>query len=169
MIQQKQMEAENKLLHKRHHDMDEELRKLSKDIFLIEENWNELMTLQNYYYILQDSEWRQLNDWIHIDLNGVIQSPLQAINYCKTKNIRLRSDCSGFSIKIFFDNETSKHLEKMRSISPEAGLLKKVKLFRKIYLSKLKQIFQNRIWKFSNKKHLIGSFNTIAPSGCINK
>lgn len=46
LIHQKQLETENKLLSKQQHDMGEELRKLSKDIFLIEEQWNELMILQ---------------------------------------------------------------------------------------------------------------------------
>lgn len=87
---------------------------------------NETHSFQNYYYILQDSEWRQVHDWIHIDSIGAIQSPLQAINNCKTKNIRVRTDCSGFTIKIHFDNETSKHLENMRSVSPNSDLLKKV-------------------------------------------
>lgn len=143
MTQQKQLEAENKSLREQHHDLSEELRKMSKDVFLTEENWNELMMLQvgdyetfhfsltpdllqNYYYILQDSEWRQSNDWIHVDSNGAMQSPLQAVNYCKTRNIRPRTDCCGFSIKTYFDNETSKQLERMKSISPASDLLKKV-------------------------------------------
>lgn len=46
LIQQKQLEGENKLLRSKHHDIGEELKKLSKDIFIIEEKWNELMTLQ---------------------------------------------------------------------------------------------------------------------------
>lgn len=172
LIEQKQLEAENKLLHQQQHDKSEELKKLSKDIFLIEENWNELMTLQvkyrkqtlkivilfksdvysilqNYYYILQDSEWRQLNDWIHIDSNGDILSPLQAINNCKTRNIRIRIDCSGFSIKDHFDNETSQHLEKMKSISPEPDLLKTVCAFNIVsaFFNKLKSKISSRIWR----------------------
>lgn len=46
LIHQKQLESENKLLNKQHHDLSEELGKLSKDIFLMEEKWNELITLQ---------------------------------------------------------------------------------------------------------------------------
>lgn len=107
-------------------------------------------SLQNYYYILQDCEWRQENDWIHIDSNGDIQSPLQAINNCKTKNIRLRTDCSGFSIHSHFDNETSKHLDKMRSISPATDLLKKVVhlIYQIFYKLMLNFDILSRIWIF---------------------
>ncbi|KAJ6643216.1 hypothetical protein Bhyg_08173 [Pseudolycoriella hygida] len=125
VIQQKQLEVENKLLAKQHCGMLEEFKKLSKDIFLVEEKWNELMTLQNYYYILQDSEWRQKNDWIHVDTNGAIQSPLQAIDNCKIRNIRRKIDCCGFSIKNHFDNEINIHLDRMKSILPSTDLLKK--------------------------------------------
>ncbi|KAG4073788.1 hypothetical protein HA402_001012 [Bradysia odoriphaga] len=144
LTQQKQLEVENKWLHQQHHDLGEELRKMSKDVFLIEENWNELMMLQNYYYILQDSEWRQSNDWIHVDSNGIVQSPLQAVNYCKTKNIRPRTDCCGFSIKTHFENETSKQLEKMRSISPAPDLLKKLSELRVLEEEKIKMIRERK-------------------------
>lgn len=82
--------------------------------------------LQNYYYILQDSEWRSDNDWIHVDANGIIQSPLVAIHNCKVTNIRPRTDCSGYSIKIYFENELSKNFDKMKSVVPQLDRLKKV-------------------------------------------
>lgn len=77
---------------------------------------------QNYYYLLQRSEWRETNDWIHRE-SGQLQPLLVAFKHCSTRNIREQRDCLAFSIIDFFNDEIQPHLEKMRSIQPDAELL----------------------------------------------
>lgn len=74
-------------------------------------------------------EWRTENDWIHRDECGNLLPPLVAIVNCAKRNMRDKSYCSGFAVKAHYENEVVPKLDKMKSIIPDAGLLKKVHIF----------------------------------------
>ena len=79
---------------------------------------------------MQNSEWREENDWIHRspDTNE-LQPAILAANFCKQRNIRPQTDCLAYSIKQFFDENLRHNLEKMRNIQPDSDLLLKVYTF----------------------------------------
>lgn len=76
--------------------------------------------------MLQDSDWRENNDWIHRHPDGQLMLPVKAIKQCSTRNIRPQTDASGFSIKNYFDREILPNLSKMQAVKPDAMLLKTV-------------------------------------------
>lgn len=75
---------------------------------------------------MQDTEWREKFDWIHRNSNGELLLPIKAIKHCLTRNIRPQTDGLGFSIKKFYDTELMENLEKMKTVQPDAMLLKTV-------------------------------------------
>lgn len=84
-----------------------------------------VLHLQNYYYLVQDTEWREENDWIHRE-NDQVQAPLVAFTFCGSRNIRPQTDCLAFSIKDFFEQNVVHNLPKMRGIKPDPEMLSKV-------------------------------------------
>lgn len=95
-------------------------------IFQLEKRWNYLMKLQNYYYLLQSTEWRQQYDWIHRETDGSLSSPMLRYKLCSQRNIRPGGESSGILIKAFFDEHIEPHLDRMRIVTPEKEQLKEV-------------------------------------------
>lgn len=95
-------------------------------IFQLEERWNYLIKLQNYYYILQSTEWREQFDWIHREIDGSLSSPMFTIKLCSQRNIRSSGESSGLLIKKFFDVNIEPHMEQMRNVKPVVRQLEEV-------------------------------------------
>lgn len=95
-------------------------------IFQLEERWNYLMKLQNYYYLLQSTEWREQFDWIHREVDGSLSTPMFTIKLCSQRNIRSSGESSGLLIKQFFDLNIEPHMEQMRRVQPEVQQLEDV-------------------------------------------
>lgn len=51
-------------------DLTNKLNGLTEEMLEIEKNWDKLILMQNYYYLLMDPKWRLVNDWIHCDTTG---------------------------------------------------------------------------------------------------
>lgn len=81
---------------------------------------------KNYYYLLLNTEWRILNDWIHRSESGDLLPPLIAIRDCASRNMRDKSVCSAYAVKEHFEENIVPNLDKMKA--PNAPLLKTVRI-----------------------------------------
>lgn len=73
-----------------------------------------------------NTEWRLANDWIHRDPRDQLLSPLVAIESCAKRNMRDKTECSAFAVKKHFEAEIVPKLDQMKSVVPDARLLKDV-------------------------------------------
>lgn len=90
-------------------------------VFQLEEIWNYLMTLQNYYYLLQSTEWRSEHDWIHRSaVDGSLETPMEAYTKCTQRYIRPSRESSGHKIKAFFEENIEPNLVRMLKVQPDA-------------------------------------------------
>lgn len=87
-------------------------------------------SMQNYYYLLMGTEWREAHDWIHRDAAGNLLPPLVAIVDCAKRNMRDKSVCTAFAVKEHFVTEIEPKLHLMKAIIPDADLLRTVRKFR---------------------------------------
>ena len=105
----------------------ENFEKLTKEILLTEREWEFLLQIQAYYYLVMDMDWRQQHDWIHRDVDGRLLTPLQAIADCARRNLRLKTECDGFAVKNHFETNIQPNLGRMAEVQPNGELLKKVR------------------------------------------
>lgn len=98
-----------------------------------------------------DLSWRNEHDWIHRDDDNRLMEPLQAINFCRKRNIREKNQSSGEAVQLHYECENERNLPKMMAIHPDSTLL------QKCTESLLKQSFANL--KQYNKINLV--FNDI--------
>lgn len=75
-----------------------------------------------------NTEWRLINDWIHRDEYDQLLSPLIAIKHCAKRNMRDKLECNGFAVKKHFEVEIEPILNRMKTVDPDANLLKEVNL-----------------------------------------
>lgn len=73
-----------------------------------------------------NTEWRLANDWIHRDQHDQLLSPLVAIQSCAKRNMRDKTECTAFAVKEHFETEIIPKLDRMKSVIPDASLLKEV-------------------------------------------
>lgn len=109
-------------------------------------------TFKNYYYLLMDLSWRNENDWIHRNDDNKLLEPLQAINYCRKRNIREKNQSSGEAVQLHYECEIERKLPKMMAITPNAGLLQKcIESLLKKSFANLKQ-YNKMTWVYNDIK-----------------
>lgn len=101
------------------------LEHVTEALLGIEQRWDTIMKLQNYYYALMSTDWRQRNDWIHVRNDGQLEVAIFTLNRCRNANIRDKTDPSGFAIINYFEKNISPNLAKMQAVKPDLELLKK--------------------------------------------
>lgn len=75
------------------------------DIVYLENDWIRLIILQNFHYLLADSQWRAENDWIHKKPDGTLENYKESIEKRSTLNIRKRVKDDALAIKDFYHND----------------------------------------------------------------
>lgn len=124
--QLKPLEMETQLLEEREQSLRAKLEHVTESLLGIEQRWDTILKLQNYYYALMSTEWRKQNDWIHRRASdGQLENAIYSVDRCRTANIRNKSDPNGFAIIAYFDEHILPNLEKMREVQPDLQLLKK--------------------------------------------
>ncbi|KAL7039565.1 hypothetical protein ACKWTF_000026 [Chironomus riparius] len=100
---------------------------LMQNLMCNERKWEQIMMMQNYYYLMMPPMWRLENDWIHRNRSGQLDFLKKSVVYCKKIHIRSKSitEISLHAIKEFFEKSIlPKRLNHMRQINPEVSLLK---------------------------------------------
>lgn len=160
------LEAKTHLLEQQDKCLKAELEHVTEALLAIEQRWDTIMRLQNYYYALMDTEWRKENDWIHRRvLDGQMEVAIYSVERCRSANIRDKSDPSGFAIIDYITNNIFPNMQQMRRVKPDLATLKKsLNLMQSevfTYLSQynktlslyesISQIFQEQSQKISNR------------------
>lgn len=123
----KPLEIETQLLEEREKSLRAKMEHATETMLGIEQRWDTIMRLQNYYYALMNTEWRTNHDWIH---RRATDGKLEAAIFtgggrCRTANIRDKSDPSGFAVIEHFEAYIFPNMDRMRSVRPDVALLRK--------------------------------------------
>ena len=122
----KPLETATEQLVEREKSLRAKLEHATEALLGIEQRWETIMRLQNYYYVLMGTEWRKANDWIHRRASdGQLEVAIYSVERCRTANIRDKTDPSGFAIIQFFNGHIFPNLDKMKAVRPELEPLKK--------------------------------------------
>lgn len=122
----KPLETTTQQLEQREKSLRAQLEHVTESLLGIEQRWDTIMRLQNYYYALMGTEWRKKNDWIHRrGGDGQLEVAIYSVDRCRSSNIRDKSDPSGFAIIEFFNGKIFPNLDRMRAVAPDKELLQK--------------------------------------------
>lgn len=121
----KPLEGKTAALEERERALRAELEHATETLSGIEHRWDVIMRLQNYYYVLMPTGWREQHDWIHRRAaDNALEVSIYSVPRCRTANIRLKDRPDGFAIIAFFEAEVFPNLDKMKGVSPDARLLR---------------------------------------------
>lgn len=104
------------------------LEHVTESLLAIEQRWDTIMKLQNYYYALMDTHWRKQYDWIHRKASdGQLEVAIYSVDRCRSANIRDKNDpmSSGFAIIEYINGNIFPNMDRMRRVKPCLDLLKK--------------------------------------------
>lgn len=123
------LEAATQQVEEREKILQDKLEHVTESLLGIEQRWDTIMKLQNYYYALMGTEWRKEKDWIHRrQSDGQLEVAIYSVDRCRSANIRDKSDSSsssGFAIIEYFNGHIFPNLDRMRAVRPDVELLKK--------------------------------------------
>ncbi|CAO1413909.1 unnamed protein product [Diamesa serratosioi] len=105
----------------------DQLEMMMQTLMYSERKWENIMMMQNYYYMLMMPLWRLEHDWIHCNKDGELDFLKKTVIYCKKIHIRSKcvSEITLHAIKKFFETSIEPvRLEQMRKVTPDVVLLR---------------------------------------------
>ncbi|XP_035777910.1 uncharacterized protein LOC118459012 [Anopheles albimanus] len=106
-------------------DRQNKMDSVTERILLLEERWNRVMQIRNYYYMLMDSQWRLQNDYFHRASDGSLLTVSESIRNCKSLFIRTEGNNIATEIAEFYLEKAFPELERLPSCEPDAELLRR--------------------------------------------